>query len=272
MGKTLKAALIQMNSGPDIAGNLTVAEEMIRQAAGEGAQFVGTPENTCHIRAPFQEKLETSPMEQDHPALPLFSGLAKELGIWLQIGSLSIKLSGDKIANRCYQFDNKGNIVAKYDKIHLFDVDLPNGESHRESNVVCAGDRRVMTETPWGNIGITICYDLRFPYLYRALAQGGAAILTVPSAFTVPTGQAHWEILLRARAIENGCFVLAAAQCGKHHGGRKTYGHSMIVSPWGEILAEGADKPEIIVADLDMGAVSRARQAIPGLQHTRQID
>ncbi|HEY8190056.1 MAG TPA: carbon-nitrogen hydrolase family protein [Micavibrio sp.] len=267
----LKVALLQLNSGPEIAGNLAIAENMIRQAVGRGAAFILTPENTSHMVPTPEEKLRTSPDEAHHPALPLFSGLAKELGVWILAGSLAVKVTDDRVANRSYLFSSQGGIAARYDKIHLFDVDLPTGESHRESRSVRPGDRATIAETPWGKVGMSICYDLRFAALYRALAQGGAGILTVPSAFTVPTGQAHWETLLRARAIETGSFVLAPAQTGTHAGGRRTYGHSLIVGPWGEVIADGGEDIGITMADLDLSAIGRARTAIPSLLHDRDF-
>ncbi|MBU0800194.1 MAG: carbon-nitrogen hydrolase family protein, partial [Alphaproteobacteria bacterium] len=178
---------------------------------------------------------------------------------------------GVKIANRSLLFDAHGDIAAMYDKIHLFDVDLPTGEKHRESDVVEPGTRAVVADTPWGGVGMTICYDVRFAYLYRALAQQGAKIITVPAAFTVPTGRAHWETLLRARAIETGSYIIAPAQCGSHQGGRATYGHSLVVSPWGEVIADGGDAPGITVATLDMNAVDTVRNAIPALTHDREF-
>ncbi len=265
----LPTALVQLNSGPEIAGNLNIASGLIREAAGQGARFILTPENTCHILSPQSEKLKTAPPEMHHPALPLFSDLARNLGVWILAGSLSIKISDHKIANRSFLFNDRGDVVARYDKIHLFDVDLPNGESHRESSVVEAGDRAVVAETPWGGVGMTICYDLRFAYLFRALAKAGAGIITVPSAFTVPTGQAHWEVLLRARAIETGSFILAPAQTGTHHNGRTTYGHSLVIDPWGRVIADGGEGVGVIRADLDLREIVTARQAIPALRHDR---
>lgn len=269
MSEILKVALIQLNAGPDIAENLKVTESFIRQAAAQGARLILTPENTCHIRAPATEKLKSSLPEQGHPVLQRFSELSRELGVWLIAGSLSIRLSDSKMANRCFVFDANGDIVAKYDKIHLFDVDLPTGESHRESAVFEPGQQAVTVAMPTATLGLAICYDLRFAALFRDLAQAGAGILTVPAAFTVPTGQAHWHTLLRARAIENGAFVLAPAQCGTHQGDRKTYGHSLIVDPWGVVLAEGGDAPGVVMADLDLAAVAKARAAIPSLRHDR---
>lgn len=265
----VRAACIQLNAGPDIRSNLDAAGVLIREAAGQGARFIATPENTCHMRGSAEGKLKSALPEETHPGLPFFSGLARELGVWLLIGSMGIRLD-DRLANRAFLFSDTGEIVARYDKIHLFDVDLPTGERHRESDTVRPGDRAVTADLPWGRIGLSICYDLRFARLYRDLAQAGASILAVPAAFTVPTGQAHWHVLLRARAIETGSFIIAPAQCGAHEGGRKTYGHSLIVGPWGNVLAEAGDEPGIIFADLDVSAVAKARQAIPALLHDRE--
>ncbi len=271
MSHTVKVALIQMNAGPDIAENIIAAETMIREAAGKGAQFILTPENTCHIRRPAAEKLKSAKALEGHPVITRFSALAKELGVWILAGSISVLLPEDKILNRSLLIDAQGNIVADYDKIHLFDVDLPTGEVHRESALVKPGSKATLADTPWGKLGMSICYDLRFASLFRALSKAGAAILTVPAAFTVPTGQAHWHTLLRARAIENGAFVLAPAQVGTHEGGRETYGHSLIIDPWGKILAEGdGENPGIIMATLDLDAVKTAREAIPALLHDRE--
>jgi predicted amidohydrolase len=217
-------------------------------------------------------KLERSFSEADDPALPAFRALAEETGAWLLIGSLAIKVSGTKTANRSFLLDPKGRIAARYDKIHLFDTDPGTGESYRESNTVAGGHRAVLGELPWGKVGMTICYDLRFARLYRALAQKGAFLLTVPSAFTETTGKAHWHVLLRARAIENFCFVMAPAQGGVHANGRATYGHSLIVAPWGEILAEAGTGPGVIVADIDPAAAMAARARVPSLSHDRDFE
>lgn len=268
MSRILKAACVQMTSGQDVEANLKSAEGMIREAAGLGARFISTPENTDMINPSLRDSLAKAKGEGEHPALPLFSALAGELNLWLLLGSIKIKLER-KMANRSYLFSPKGEIVAWYDKIHLFDVDLPTGERHRESSEIEGGQKAVIADTDFGKLGLSICYDLRFPYLYRALAQKGAEMIAVPSAFTVPTGLAHWSVLQRARAIETGSFIIAAAQCGQNCDGRKTYGHSMIIGPWGDILAEAGEVPGIITADLDVMAVAKARQAIPALQHGR---
>ena len=207
--------------------------------------------------------------ENEHPALPLFAALAQETGAWIVAGSLALATGGPKLAQRCYLFNPAGEIVAAYDKIHMFDADVGAGDSHRESASYEAGTRAVMAPTPWGNLGLTICYDMRFPHLYRALAKAGANIITVAAAFTVPTGQAHWHTLLRARAIETGCFILAAGQCGTHEGGRKTYGHSLIINPWGEILADAGEEKGLITATLNLDEVAAARTKLPSLQHDR---
>ena len=267
----IKAAIIQTNAKPDISENLREAEALIRAAAKEGATLIATPENTCRMRAKIEDKWEASFVEAEHPAIPFFAKLAKELGVTIIVGSISSIRVGDKqLANRSFVFDKTGAVVAAYDKTHMFDVDLPNGDKYRESDTNKAGDKAVLADVDGVKIGMSVCYDVRFPHLYRKLAKEGAQILSIPAAFTVPTGQAHWEILLRARAIENGAFVMAAAQGGVHEGGRATYGHSMIVAPWGQILAEiQGDKAGYAVAELDLDEVSKARTAIPSLTHDR---
>lgn len=262
-----------MESGPEIEENLKVAERLVRAAAAQGARLIATPENTCCMRDKAADKIAGAFEAREHPALPLFSGLARELDVWILAGSLSIRApGGGKVFNRSYLFAADGSVAASYDKIHLFDVDLPTGEIRRESESVEPGSRAVVAQSPWGGIGLSICYDVRFPYLYRTLARAGAKILAVPAAFTVPTGQAHWEILLRARAIETGSFILAPAQGGTHEGGRRTWGHSLIVGPWGEILAQGSATGEgVVCADLDIGAADKARAAIPALIHGRDF-
>lgn len=265
----VQAACIQLNVGPVVKDNLETAADLVREAAGKGAKFIATPENTCHIRSPQSEKLKTAMPEEEHKGVPFLSDLAQELGIWLLAGSMSVRIGDDRIANRSFLFNDNGEVVARYDKIHLFDVDLPTGESHRESDLVVPGEEAITADTPFGKIGLSICYDLRFSYLYRDLAKAGAQILTVPAAFTVPTGKAHWETLLRARAIETGSFVLAPAQCGEHEGGRQTYGHSLMIGPWGDVLAEGSEEPGVITAELNLDDVAKARESIPALKHDR---
>jgi predicted amidohydrolase len=267
-----KAACVQLRSSDDIAENVRTTSQLVREAKANGAQFVATPENTTLMAPDGGAKLAQSYDEAHDPALPAFRALAEELGIWLLIGSLAIKVSDTKTANRSFLIDPKGRIAARYSKIHLFDVDLPSGEKYRESNTVAGGDSATLAETPWGKIGLTICYDLRFPQLYRALAKRGAFMLTVPSAFTETTGKAHRHVLLRARAIENGAFVLAPAQGGTHANGRQTYGHSLIVAPWGEVLAEAGTEPGVILADIDPAAAMDARARVPNLQHDRAFE
>ena len=261
----IRAALIQMRSGRDMARNFADAAALIRSAADQGAGFVSTPEMT-NILEPDRPRLRAIVRrEAEDESVAGFSALARELRLWLNIGSLALKGDGEKLVNRSLLFSPDGAIAARYDKIHLFDVDLPTGESLRESHAYQGGGTAVVAETPFGRMGLTICYDMRFPYLYRALARAGARLFTVPSAFTVPTGQAHWHVLLRARAIETGSFVLAAAQGGRHDSGRETYGHSLIVSPWGEVLAEGGEEPGVLIADIDLAAADLARARIPAL-------
>jgi predicted amidohydrolase len=266
----VKVGLVQLTAGPETGPNIDSAEALIRAAAAQSARFVLTPENTSIIEPDRDRALAKSFAEDAHPGLPRFSALAKELGIWLLVGSMPIKVEPQRMANRSFLFDDRGAIAARYDKIHLFDVDLPNGEVYRESERIRPGNQAVVAATPWGALGMTVCYDLRFPHLYRDLAKAGATMLSIPAAFTVPTGDAHWHVLLRARAIETGAFVLAPAQAGTHAGGRQTYGHSLIAAPWGEILAEAdATTPGIITAELDFARVAKARSAVPALRHDR---
>jgi predicted amidohydrolase len=211
---------------------------------------------------------KVKPQDED-TALAAFRVLSEELGLWLLIGSLPIKIAERRCANRSFLIDPKGQVRATYDKIHMFDVDLPNGEVYRESRNYRPGEQAVVADLPWGKLGLSVCYDLRFPQLYRTLAKNGASFLTVPAAFTHTTGQAHWHVLQRARAIETGCFVIAPAQCGLHENGRRTFGHSLIVDPWGAIIGEGGDDPGVIVADIDPAKVTEARARVPALTHDR---
>lgn len=267
--RSFKTALVQMNSGRDVGPNIETTCRLVREARGAGAELILTPENTTMVEPKRAHILEKACTEAEHPAIPAFRLLAAETGAWLLIGSLTIKLDERACANRSFLFSPAGEIVARYDKIHMFDVDLPNGESYRESATFRPGTRAVVADLPFGRLGLSICYDLRFAYLYRSLAHSGASFLAVPAAFTVPTGQAHWHVLLRARAIETGCYVLAPAQVGEHAEGRRTYGHSLVVSPWGEILAEGGEEPGIILAEIDPARVEEARRMVPALHHDR---
>ena len=262
----IRAALIQMRSGRDMARNLADASAMIREAAAKGARFVSTPEMTNILEPDRPRLFALAKPEAEDDSVRGFEALAQELGIWLNVGSLALKGEGAKLVNRSLLFAPDGRLAARYDKIHLFDVDLPTGESLRESAAYEPGRQAVLAESGIGPLGMTICYDLRFPHLYRALAQRGAKLFTIPSAFTVPTGEAHWHVLLRARAIETGSFVLAAAQGGRHESGRETYGHSLIVSPWGEILAEAGTEPGVVMAEIDPAAADLARARIPSLR------
>jgi predicted amidohydrolase len=264
-----RVGLVQMCTGRDVEKNLTDASALIREAARQGAQYVQTPEITTLMEMERARLFAAVRPEEGNPAIAHFRALARELGIWLHVGSMGILVGNGKVANRSFLIAPGGEIEARCDKIHMFDVELPGGESYRESKNYQAGDAAVLAELPWGTLGLSVCYDLRFPHLYRSLAKAGADFLAIPSAFTRQTGEAHWHVLVRARAIENGCFVLAAAQAGKHECGRETYGHSLIVSPWGEILAEAGVHPSVIVADVKSSDVRAARQRIPSLQHDR---
>lgn len=269
--KTLRVALVQLRSGRSIAPNMAMAEALIRRAAAGGALYVQTPENTAIMELEPERLLAEVDVEESSAPLAQLRALARELGLWLHVGSLAVKVDASKVANRSYLIAPDGEIVARYDKLHLFDVDLAGGESYRESRTFQPGNTAVLADLPWGRLGLSICYDLRFPALYRALATAGAEFIAVPSAFTKQTGEAHWRVLLRARAIETGAFVLAAAQGGLHENGRSTYGHSMIVSPWGEVLAEAGEDPQILFADIDLGLCAEARAKVPSLKHGRQF-
>jgi predicted amidohydrolase len=251
---------------------MEAAISAIRHAVEGGAEYILTPENTSLMVLSSKILFASTQPEQGNPCVERFAALARELGVWLHIGSMAIKLSDTKVANRSFVFSPAGEIAARYDKIHMFDVDLPDGESYRESKNYQPGEKAVTVDLPWGRLGLTTCYDLRFPALYRGLAQAGADFITVPSAFTAQTGEAHWHILLRARAIETGAFIFAAAQGGSHEMGRSTYGHSLIISPWGEILSEAGVDPEVIYADIDVARVHEARSRIPSLSHDREFE
>jgi predicted amidohydrolase len=265
-----RAALIQLNSSTDIAGNIASVEQLTRQAAAAGALYVQTPEMTNIVQRDRAALRAAISPETSDPAIAAFSRLAGELGIVLHIGSLALDAGGGKIANRAYVFAPDGSQLARYDKIHLFDVDLPDGESWRESAVYMPGEAAVIADLPWCRLGVSICYDLRFPQLYRAHAHAGAAMLSAPAAFTRQTGEAHWHVLQRARAIENGAFMASAAQAGRHGDSRQTYGHSIIVGPWGEVLAEAdGDTPQVVLADIDPALAADARARIPALKNER---
>jgi predicted amidohydrolase len=269
---TFTAGLVQMRSGLSPESNLDAAVRLIAQAKDNGADYVQTPEMT-NILDNKRERLFAKIVEEERdPSLAAFRALARKLGIYLHIGSLALKLPGEHAANRGFLIDRTGEIVARYDKIHMFDVDLVGGESYRESRNYRPGELAVAADLPWGRLGLTICYDLRFPALYRALAEAGAAFLAVPAAFTKTTGEAHWEVLTRARAIENGAYVLAAAQGGMHEHGRATFGHSIVVDPWGRVIAEGGTEPGVVMATIDPAEVAAVRGRIPSLQHGRRFE
>jgi predicted amidohydrolase len=266
-----KAALVQLRSVRDFDANVETACGFIREAAAGGAQYIQTPENTTTMGLDRESLIAKTLPEAGNPYLARFTALAADLKVWLHIGSMGIKVKDDQLANRAFLIRPDGSIAARYDKIHMFDVDLPGGESYRESKRFTPGREAVLADLPWGRIGLSICYDMRFPALYRTLAKAGAQILTAPAAFTKPTGEAHWQVLLRARAIENLSFMLAAAQGGMHENGRPTYGHSIIIAPWGEVLAEAGIDPCVITADIDLAKVAEARGRIPSLEHDRQF-
>ena len=266
---SFKAALVQMRSGTDATRNLADATGFIKEAARSGAQFISTPEMT-NIFEPDRERLKSiARVEAEDEAVKAFAALALAHNIWLHAGSFALKGATGKLVNRSLLFSPEGKVAARYDKIHLFDVDLPNGDKYRESATYTGGQDAVVADTPLAKFGFSICYDMRFPLLYHALGKEGVSVMVVPAAFTKPTGEAHWHVLLRARAIETGSFVLAAAQGGKHDSGRETYGHSLIINPWGEVLAEGGIDPGLIMADLDLNEVTAARARIPALANTK---
>jgi deaminated glutathione amidase len=264
--------LVAMRSDRDARSNLTTILAAIEQAKQAGADYVQTPEMTNIMEAKRDRLFANIAVEENDQTLAAMREVARKLALFIHLGSLAIKTSAEKAVNRSFLIDRKGDIVARYDKIHMFDVDLGADESYRESNTYRAGELAVVTDLPWGRLGLTICYDLRFPALYRALAEAGASFFAVPSAFTRQTGEAHWHVLLRARAIENGCFVFAAAQGGRHENGRETFGHSLIVDPWGRILAEGGTEPGIVLARVDPAEVAAARARIPSLLHGRRFE
>ncbi len=264
-----KAACVQLNSGNDMAANLRAAEMAIRSAAGSGAHLIMLPEYAAMMDGSGRVMRDNSPSEDAHPALAKFRALAQATHAWLLVGSLTVKVDDGHMANRSYLLSPEGAITARYDKIHMFDATLPSGKSIRESSAYRPGGEAVLAATPWGPLGMTICYDLRFPQLYRALARAGALFLAVPSSFQRETGVAHWHSLLRARAIENLSYVFAPAMCGEHPGNRTTYGHTLIIDPWGKILAELGDEPGVALADIDVDQVLKVRGMLPSLTHDR---
>ena len=269
----MRAAILQMTSGIDPAANAAAIVEAVGHAAGEGAEMLFTPEMAGYLDRNRARAADTLRSEADDPVLAAAREAAARHGLWVHLGSLPLKEEGGdgRWVNRSFVIDGKGEIRARYDKIHLFDVDLATGESWRESAVYRPGEKVVAVETPWGRIGLSVCYDLRFPDLYRALTNAGATMLLVPAAFTVPTGEAHWHVLLRARAIEAGCFVIAPAQTGQHEDGRETYGHSLVIDPWGEVLLDMGEQAGLALADIDLSRVEDVRGRVPAIANRRNI-
>ncbi|WP_122523054.1 carbon-nitrogen hydrolase family protein [Pannonibacter phragmitetus] len=266
------AACVQLRSSRDVAANSAAAEALIREAAAAGADYVQTPEMTNLLERSREELMAKIRVEEEDPSLAGFRALAAELDIWLHIGSLAILLEPGKAANRGFLIGPDGSLKARYDKIHMFDVDLPNGESWRESATYRPGCESLVADLPFARLGMAVCYDVRFPALFRAQARAGAEVLTMPAAFTRQTGEAHWHVLQRARAIENGAFVISSAQGGKHEDGRETYGHSLIVNPWGAVIAElDHDEPGFVTARIDTEETQKARQRIPAIANERDF-
>ncbi|MBD8891978.1 carbon-nitrogen hydrolase family protein [Roseibium litorale] len=264
------AACVQLRSSKDVLANLEVSTDLIRQAAAAGAQFIQTPEMTNVLVRSRDELLERIRPEEQDPTLASFRSLAMELDVWIHVGSLAIPRGDGKVANRAFLIAPDGRIAARYDKIHMFDVDLPNGESWRESATYQPGETSTVFDLPWIRMGMAVCYDVRFPAIFRTQAREGAGLLTMPAAFTRQTGEAHWHVLQRARAIENGAYVVSAAQGGKHEDGRETYGHSLIVDPWGTVIAEQQEAvPGFVTAKIDPEQVLKARQRIPAIANER---
>ncbi|KAF0110816.1 MAG: bifunctional nitrilase/cyanide hydratase/apolipoprotein N-acyltransferase [Rhodospirillaceae bacterium] len=269
MTERLNVACIQLNSGNAMEANLKAAGELVRVARDRGAQLVLLPENVAMMEEGRDTVLAQAMPAARHVALEAFCALAAELHLWLHCGTLAVRESEGRVANRSYLVRPDGTIAAFYDKIHMFDANLGDGRNYRESSTFLPGSRAVVAATPWGGLGLSVCYDVRFPQLYRALAHGGASFLAVPAAFTRATGAAHWHVLLRARAIENGCYVFAPAQTGIHANHRETYGHALIIDPWGTVLADAGEAPGVILAEIDPACVHQVREKLPSLRHDR---
>jgi len=268
MSSQLNVACLQNCAGTDVSQNLQDLRVMIDGARADGADLVCLPEYGTCLGVDGVEFVVGANPEDSHPALAFLSDVAKDAGVWILIGSMAVNAAGGKIVNRSLLLNDLGEVVSRYDKIHLFDVDLANGETYRESATIQSGDRAVVADTPWGGIGLTICYDVRFPQLYRSLAHGGAGIITVPAAFARTTGEAHWHVLLRSRAIETGCFIIAPCQTGLH-GTSESYGHSLIIDPWGKVLADAGPDVGVVSATLDLSQIEKCRSMVPALQHDR---
>ena len=271
MTSPFKVACVQNCATNDLAANLATVEQLVRDAHKKGAALVCMPEFFCNLEPADGSYYDNGFDADDHPALAAMRTVGRELGLWLLLGSMPVKAAGRKVYNRSIVLDPRGTVIASYDKIHLFDVAIKDGQSYKESNGVAAGNEAVIAALPWGGLGLTICYDVRFPYLYRQLAQHGASFLSIPAAFTAKTGAAHWHTLVRARAIETGCYVFAPGQCGTRPWGRATYGHSLIVDPWGTVLADAGEEEGVIVAEVDPARVAEVRRMIPALSHDRSI-
>ncbi len=269
MTTSFRVACLQMNSGSDLAANLDQLKRMVTEAAGNGAQFVLSPEYCLMMDGSGRVMREGALPADGGDVLIEIRQLVSQLKIWLLVGSLTLKTDEERIVNRSYLIAADGTVAATYDKIHMFDVTLPDGKVIRESSAYRPGEKAVIAVTPWGRLGMTICYDVRFPHLYRALAQQGAEFLSVPSSFQRQTGKVHWHTLLKSRAIENAAYVFAPAMCGEHPGNRQTYGHALIVDPWGEVLADAGEEPGIIYADIEPARVAKIRGMMPSLQHDR---
>ena len=269
MSQRFTVGLVQITAEREHAPSIARALPLVRAAAKAGADLIALPENATMIEPAYEAALKKALPEDEHPGLAAYRAAAQDLRKWIVVGSLSVRSTPTKYANRSFLIDPAGTIVARYDKIHLFDVDLPNGERYRESDRVAAGAAAVTADLPWARLGMTVCYDVRFASLYRVLAQAGATVLSVPAAFTAVTGLAHWHVLLRARAIETGSFVIAPAQTGTHAEGRRTFGHSLVVGPWGDILVDGGTDEGFVTAQIDPAEVGAARARIPALHHDR---
>jgi predicted amidohydrolase len=265
----VRIACLQTNSGNDYAANLATLTAMTREAVAGGAKFVFSAEYALMMDGSGRTMRENAQDAAGEPALSALTALSRELGVWHLVGSLTLMSDDGRMYNRSVLISEQGRVVASYDKIHMFDATLPSGTVIKESSAYRPGERAVIAETPWGRLGMTVCYDLRFPQLYRALARGGATMLAIPSSFQRETGKAHWHVLLRARAIENASFVIAPALCGDHPGKRMTYGHSVVIDPWGEVLADGGEAPGVVYADLDLAQVEKVRGMLPSLTHDR---
>lgn len=266
---SVRIACLQTNSGNDFDSNLATLSAMTREAAADGARFIFSGEYVLMMDGSGRAMREKALKEDGEPALSALAALSRELGVWQLVGSLTLMSDDGRMFNRSLLISAAGRVVAAYDKIHMFDATLPSGVVIKESSAYRPGEKAVIAETPWGRLGMTVCYDLRFPQLHRTLSQRGATMLAAPSSFQRETGKAHWHVLLRARAIENAAFVIAPALCGDHPGKRMTYGHSLVIDPWGEVLADGGEAPGIVYADLDLARVDKVRGMLPSLTHDR---